>query len=401
MGDAMTMQSSNLLPALRELPGGEDGQRMSFRDIMTGLASTDRAMYAAEFASAVSLSMWYIFDDRGMLAVDVPGTGINLNDDLREKIVQAHSDVFPREARSVTEHWQNVAALNDPVAMNNQFMSPLKGRMAEINVKEQLEQNGFTDIDFPRDESGELDLNNEGWDVRAADPNGQEVFIQVKIGTSDTQYYKALRAMENTDYDFYAGTEIYNRISETRPELVDRMTEIGPDYELVEGTTDGLETLSDNMELDIPDGVVDILPYAGAIMAGARLVYSVLKTEGEFKAIDRTTKNQIQVVQTLTLMSRMGVTTVLATAGGAGGAAAGSAVPGMGNVAGGIGGSIVGAGTGMYLNKHIQPHMLDLALNITGLTHDDLFYYKNKQRIDQVAFSFQARARELAAAPSF
>ena len=51
----------------------------------------------------------------------------------------------------------------------------------------------------------------------------------------------------------------------------------------------------------------------------------------------------------------------------------------------------------MYLNKRLQPHMLDLALNITRLTHDDLFYYKNKPRIDEVAFIFQTRARELAA----
>ena len=67
----------------------------------------------------------------------------------------------------------------------------------------------------------------------------------------------------------------------------------------------------------------------------------------------------------------------------------------------GIGGTVTGAGMGMYLNKHLQPHMLNLALNITGLTHDDLFYYKNKPRINEVAFTFQTRARELAAAPGF
>ena len=156
--------------------------------------------------------------------------------------------------------------------------------------------------------------------------------------------------------------------------------------------------LSDNMGLDIPDDVIDILPYAGAIIAGARLVYSVLKTEKEFKAADRTTKNQMQVVQTLTLMSRMGVTTVLSMVGGSGGAAGGSAVPGIGNVAGGIGGAVIGAVIGMYLNKHLQPHMLDLALDITGLTRDDLFYYKNKPRIDEIALSFHTRARELAVA---
>ena len=55
----------------------------------------------------------------------------------------------------------------------------------------------------------------------------------------------------------------------------------------------------------------------------------------------------------------------------------------------------------MYLNKHQQPHMLDIALNVTGLTRDDLFYYKNKLRIDEVGFIFQTRAKELAATPGF
>ena len=155
------------------------------------------------------------------------------------------------------------------------------------------------------------------------------------------------------------------------------------------------------MGIDIPDSAVDIIPYAAVIVGGARLIYSAVKTEKEFKAADRTTKNQIQVVQTLTLMSRMGITTVLSVAGGTGGAAAGSAVPGIGNAIGGIGGTVIGAGMGMYLNKHLQSHMLNLALNITGLTHDDLFYYKNKPRINEVAFTFQKRARELAAAPGF
>ena len=105
---------------------------------------------------------------------------------------------------------------------------------------------------------------------------------------------------------------------------------IGYDYELVGGITDGLNTLSDNMAIDIPDGVGEIIPYAGAIMAGARLVYSVIKTEKDFKAADRTTRNKIQVVQSLTVMSRLGVTTVMATAGGMAGTAAGSVLPGPG-----------------------------------------------------------------------
>ena len=56
------MHSRDLLPALRELPTGASGQRMSFRDMIGGLTSTDSTMYAAELASGVSLSMWAVFD---------------------------------------------------------------------------------------------------------------------------------------------------------------------------------------------------------------------------------------------------------------------------------------------------------------------------------------------------
>ena len=72
------------------------------------------------------------------------------------------------------------------------------------------------------------------------------------------------------------------------------------------------------------------------------------------------------------------MTTVLSTVGGMGGAAAGSFVPGVGNLIGGIAGAVTGAGMAMYLNRHLQPHTLRLALDITGLTNDDLFYFKNK-----------------------
>ena len=142
--------------------------------------------------------------------------------------------------------------------------------------------------------------------------------------------------------------------------------------------------------IDIPDGVGEIIPYAAAIMGAARLIHSVIHTERTFREADRTTINKIHVVQTLTLMSRMGITILLATAGGAGGTALGSIIPGVGTLVGGIGGTLTGAGVGMYLNRHLQPHMLSLALDMVGMEEDDLFHLKNMGRIDEVAMSMRA-----------
>ena len=146
----------------------------------------------------------------------------------------------------------------------------------------------------------------------------------------------------------------------------------------------------------MPDSLAQILPYASAIAAGARLIYSVIRTEREFSEADRTMRNKIQVVRTLTLMARMGMTTVLSTAGASGGAIAGTVVPGVGNLIGSGVGALDGSILGMYLNLHLQPRMLRLGLDICGLGEDDLFYFKNRSRVDRLAISFRETAYQLA-----
>ena len=382
----MTMRSLSLLPALRELPGDNTGHR-TFRDHITGLVNTDRTMYAAEFAAGASFGLWYLFEDRTLLGMNVPFTGINVDDTL----AQAYAAQYPGEAaaQSLHEQWQEMIE-RGPAAMRG-FTSGLKGKVAEINAAEQLEQSGYTNVEIAPDPTQPI------WDISAVGPDGQEVFIQVKTGGAEYAVEVQNLMAETPDIQYAVSSEIYDKIAESSPDLIDQMINIGQDYLIVAGINDGLNTLSSNLGIDIPDGVADIVPYAGAILAGARLIHSVLRTEKEFKAVDRTTKNKIQVVQTLTLMSRMGITTVLATVGGAGGTAAGSVVPFLGNLAGGIVGTVAGAGMGMYLNRQLQPHMLNLALDITGLTNDDLFYYKNKPRIDQVAVTFRQTTAKLAA----
>lgn len=382
----MTLRSTDLLPALRELPTIESQQRMSFRDVMTGLAGTDRALFAAEFTSAVSVSLWAVFKR------------VNVDDKSRETIGQAYERTFSQEGRSVWEHYQD--ALNGP-DFDNTFMSPMKGAVAEIQFRDQLNQRGWN-VDLARNS------NQPGWDIQGTKPDGEFTRIQVKTGTNysagDVQGQMDRYPVGDANYaDHYAmSSEVYGKYVESGLNAGERtLTDIGPDYARVKGINDGLDTLSANMGIDIPDGIVDIVPYAAVIAGGVRLIYSVLQTERKFKAADRSAKNRIQVVQTLTLMSRMSVSTVLATVGGIGGASVGSLVPGVGNAVAGIGGTVIGAGMGMYLNGRLQPRMLNLALDITGLSHDDLFYYKNKPRIDDIALTFQDRAARLTTAPGF
>ena len=315
------------------------------------------------------------------------------------KLNQAYEWAYPRQAEqySLQEKWQDM--LQDGEKSSQGFINGLKGKVAEFNAKENIEAQGFTNVEIAANPTQPV------WDISAISPDGQEVLLQVKTG--DASYASdVIPTMQDTpnlpdmlDIDIYdLNTEIYDRFAEQGPELIDQIPGIGADYELVQGIGDGLETLSANQGIDLPDSVVDIVPYMGAIIMGARLIYNVIKTEKEFSTADRTTKNKMQVVQALTTMSRFGISTVLSTVVGAGGGAAGTAIPGIGNVIGTIGGALIGVGMGMYLNQHLQPHMLNLALDITGLTHDDLFYYKNKPHIDSVALSFRKNAGLLTAA---
>ena len=386
----MTMQSLDLLPTLRELPGEETNQNRSFREIVTDLVNTDRATFAAEFASAVSFGMWPVFGE-AVLSTNFLGTEIN------ESYLQAayrRTDLFDPDV-DVVERWRQ--ALADGEGAKEDFLDDLKGIVAEFKTRDLLNQQGY-DLELA------ADRYQIGWDLHGTNPDGEYVQIQVKAGDSSAQIDKTIEALQETNYPFAVSSDIHEGISENGQELVDRIVaNIGSDFDLVEGIEDGLEILSNAME------VADAIPGVAAIAATARLIYSAMKTEKEFKAADRTTKNKIQVVQTLTLMSRLGVTSALAIAGGKGGAAAGglagTVFPGLGNAIGGVVGGLVGAvsgaGTGMYLNRHLQPHMLNLALNITGLTDDDLFYYKNKTRIDEVAVGFQNTALELDALPTW
>ena len=378
------MRSTSLLPALRELPSQPYTGHRSFRDVVTGLVNTDRTFYAAEVASATSIGLWGVFD---RVNVDDEMYSRLVDDGLHERLTEAYRMQYPNEFadHSLHDKWIEVTGGGEESA--DGFINGLKGKLAEIEHKEWLEQNGYTDVQIA------LNPTQPVWDISATSPDGGTFLTQVKTGSVERAGEIESLMAENTDVHYSVSTEIYDRIVERSPDLIDQVIDIGS-YEFVGDATDALNTLSGNLGIDVPDSAVEIVPYAGAILAGARLVHSVLQTEKQFKAADRTTRNKIQVVQSLTLMSRMGVTTVLATVGGVGGTAAGSFVPFVGNLIGGIAGTVAGAGMGMYLNKHLEPRMLDLALDITGLTSDDLFYYKNKERIDDVALSFRQTAIE-------
>ena len=364
------MESIILLTELERLPVGHHSVgRWSHQEQMQALRDADPIQGAAEATAATSLAMWGLFD------------GVNVGDTLSS----AYSEQYPGLAaeHSLYEHWLEVTDRGADAA--DGFLSGLKGKVAEFNTVDLLESMGYADVQIAGSATQPV------WDITAVSSNGEEVLWQVKTGVSERAGDVQALMLDNPEVQFAVSTEIYGRIAEHSPDLMGQMLDIGSDFDLVVDISDGLDTLADNMGIDLPDGVGDLLPYAAAIMTGARLIYGALRTERQFKHLDRTERNKVQVIQALTAMSRIGVTVVLSMAG----AAAGSVVPLLGNVVGGVAGMVGGAAMGSYLNRYLQPHMLDLALDITGLTHDDLFYYKNKLMIDVAAYAYQANGGSL------
>ena len=371
----MTMNSLSLLPRLLELPKEPGNDRRSTKGHLEAMFHADRAMYAAEQASATAAGLWTVFDN------------VNVDDN----IMKAYQAQYPNVAEGSSLHEQWLEMMDQGEGSMTGFISGVKGKAAEFSAADQLRESGWTSVEVAQNPT------QPTFDITATPPGGgAEIHWQVKTGGTEYAHEVADAMAKNPDIHFAVSSEIYDGITESTPEAIDRLMDMGTDWELVEGIEDGLGTLVGNLGIDVPDGLAQIIPYAGAIVAGARLIYSVIRTEREFREVDRTTKNKIQVVQTLTLMARMGITTVLSATGASGGAAVGTAVPGVGNLIGfGVGG-LGGTAMGMYLNSHLQPHMLRLGLSICGLEEDDLFYFKNKSRIDRMALSFQETAGQLA-----
>ena len=368
----MSMKSLELADQLANLPDRPDGHYKTSREHLTDLRHSKPELLAAESAVAVSIALWTIFDD------------VNVDDSIQAAYLAA----YPREAAELSLYEKAQELTQNGEESYDGFINGIKGKMAEFNAAERLDQAGYTDVTIAQNSTQPV------FDITATAPDGTSTLWQVKTGKESYSYEVSgtMAEAENSDVNFAVSSEIESAIADRDPEAASGLLDIGTDYELVGGIKDGLDTLVDNLGIKVPANIKEFLPYAGAAIAGIKLLYSVITTEMRFKEADRTTKNKIQVVRTLTLLSRMGVTALSALL-AKGGGAVGTIIPGPGNLVGGIAGAAIGVGSAMILNKHIQPRTLSLALDICGLEEDDLFYYKNKGRIDALAISFHNTAK--------
>ena len=366
----MSMQSLALLPELQNLPVSEDAQDLDFVDTITRLRSMDKDHFAIEVVEGVDETFEAVLEA-------VP----NVPDDL----IEAYELLYPDNPLPLDEKFQEEAA--EGARNLGGFVSNLKGKVAEMRAEDLLEDR-FSGYDFSIAE----DLNQPGWDLSGVNADGHEILVQVKMGDVEYAYDVMGRMRDDPDTLFAVSQEIYQKVSESSPELSAQLISLGEsNLEFTQEVKEGLEILASNEGFDIPDGIGEMLPYAGEIILGIRLVMDVVSTERDFKDVQLQDRSRVHALKALVLMSKFGVTTVLTTAGGAGGTAAGTALlPGVGSAAGGIVGSIAGAGAAAFLNRRLQPQMMEVGMAIAGVDEDDMFYFRNKRVIDGIGASLAA-----------
>ncbi|MCY4366091.1 MAG: hypothetical protein OXE17_07700 [Chloroflexi bacterium] len=298
----MTMQSSKLLPALRELPGSdESGQTRSFRDNITGILNMDRAMYAAEFAAGVSGGMWAIFDSVNVddtlgqaFAAQYPGLAaehslyqqwqemmvlgpdymesfINeLRDEaaimeavdllgfdevvgnVDDRLFSAFREIYSKksETQSLFEFYEEKFTIGEKNA--DGIVSGLKGRIGEYIANDHLIEHGYPDLQ-PATVS-----NQEHWDSFSQESN---TYFQTKVGYESnlSDLAKEMEvdtsAIRENDPDaellFPATSETIESMSRVRPDLADSMLDIiGSNSELDQHVRRSLDILLMNEGAD-------------------------------------------------------------------------------------------------------------------------------------------------------
>ena len=364
------MESLSLLPELQALPSIEGPGELAPAEMMSRVRAMDRDNFAIEVSIAVEEGLEALFDAR------------NVDDDL----ARAWSIVYPdADHESLHDHYLEMVERGEESVTG--FINALKGRLAEFEAESVLEER-FPGWNFTL----ARDPTQPVWDLRGIGPEGQEMLVQVKTGAASYAGDVLEHMEENPDILFAVSGNLFAQLTEKAPELSDRL--INLDVGNLEFTTEAREnlgTLAQNMGIDVPDSIGEVLPYVGEVVLGVKLIHSIVSTERTLQGEALSDRSRVHGVRTLALMSRFSIASVCGMAGAAGGGAAGTSVlPGVGSLGGSLVGGIAGAGFAMVLNRKLRPHIEAVAVRLVGGDPDDLFYLMNKLAIDKIGESLAA-----------
>ncbi|OPH33905.1 hypothetical protein [Moraxella lacunata] len=215
--------------------------------------------------------------------------------------------------------------------------------------------------------------------------DGQEILVQAKMGGENYAYEVKDRMLENPDVLFATSTEIQDKILSMHPELVNQFINIDiSNAEFSTQIAENAEQLIANHGADFFDSSAEFIPVLGEIIVGIKLLSEMSKVNNEYQGVSKSQQDKIKMIKAIVYLSRYGVTTALIGASVKTGmmvdVARGGTTFGGGTVVGLAGGIILSS----KVNNYIKPYMYDMALGIMDYTHDDIFYFKNKTKIDDI-----------------
>ena len=296
-----------LLPCLQELPKTKGVDGLDTGEAITRIRTMDRDHFAIEVSQATEEALEALFQAR------------NVPDELNEAFVRAFSSIA-KQGTSLHERYEEMLERGSQSV--TKFVSNLKGKVAELKAEAALEER-YPDYDFKLAESAA----QPGWDIIGTSPDGPDMFFQVKAGAAEYTDRVVDAMQEHSVFVFPVSSEIYQRIEELHPELLERVVDIGPAAELTEDVKGGLVKLATNLGVDVSDSWAGVLPFVGEVVLGIRLIWDIVRTERELTGVDLTDRSRVNGVRAMALMSRFGISQVCMWSVSAGGTAAGSVMP--------------------------------------------------------------------------
>lgn len=345
------MKSVNYIDDLRQIPC--DKKFVGLKSLVKEIELQKKESMAIEIGIATEVALLCAFDE------------LNVDD----KIAEGFASQYPNLAENQSLYQDLLAKGADTDIENlTSYIDRIKGKIYEIELTDRLGEQ-FDGYTFSIAESATQPI----WDIKGVNADGQEILVQAKMGGENYAYEVKDRMLENPDVLFATSTEIQNKILENHPELASQFVNIDiSNAEFSAQITENVEQLIGNYGVDTPDSMTEVLSFVGEIVAGITLLREMSKVKDEYKGINQSDANKIKMLRAIMVISRFGVTSIAALIGTA-------IFPVVGTIA-----AILAA---RMINNEIKPYMYDMALDIMGYTIDDMFYFKNKTKIDKIGYN--------------
>lgn len=366
------MKSIQYLEQLKAIPC--EKQNYDLKSFIQAIKSQKKESIAIEVGIATEIGLLYAFDE------------FNVDDNMMAGFASQYPDLAETQSLYQSLLEKGGADIESDSLMG--FISGIKGKVYEMELVNRLNEqyDGYT---FSISESATQPI----WDIKGVNTDGEEILIQAKMGAENYAYEVKDRMLENPDVLFAASTEIQDKILSMHPELASQFVNIDiSNAEFSTQIVENAEQLIANHGADFFDSSAEYIPVLGEIIVGIKLLSEMSKVNNEYQGIPKSQQDKIKMIKAIVYLSRYGVTTALIGASVKAGATTGAMVDagtggislGAGTAVGTVVGLVGGAMLSSEVNNYIKPYMYDMALGIMDYTRDDLFYFKNKTKIDDI-----------------